>query len=61
MAAAGLRFHVGGRREVDEERRQGAYHGDEAREGVVFPGVVGGHAAVGERAEGVGEHVDEGG
>lgn len=61
VAATGLRFHVGGRREVDEERQQGADHGHEPREGVVFPGVVGGHAAVGERDEGVGEHVDQGG
>lgn len=47
--------------DVDEERQQGAEHGDESGEGEVPPGVVRRHLAVGERLVGVGEDVDEGG
>lgn len=46
--------------QVHQESGDGADHGDEAGERVVLPGVPGGHLAVGEGGEGVGEDVDEG-
>lgn len=46
--------------QVHQESGDGADHGDEAGERVVLPGVPGGHLAVGEGGEGVGEDVDKG-